>query len=756
MVLASVIAISFIGLTKLEDIQKNWLKKTFSVRRIIVWQALHWLKKNNRYYRDIDMDDNMFESRIQALPEDDIPVEILANIREEDRSIGADIEDDTYNPEREEEAQGTNMSSVVPIRTIGVEDMDLTGASNHEILMYALANLGDEHKEGGYTVRHGCEPVNDFGRPRDGERRDPETKNPMAAAFVTLFPFGEGGIEDERDVEVTFKEHARWTLRYSDRRFRLHPSWIFVMFGTIQKREALLSAKLQMEHKDFLAAMHSLARLNVDDLKTAAQQQANDERISNAAVKTLLKQIRAMSARVIGSNTYRVSLRNNIWGTTFYLAPPSVWFTITPNDLHDPVLQVFAGEEIDMDRFVSTTGPDRMQRARNAAQDPYAAAKFFQYIMLSLLRCLFRVERTRGSGVNITSQGGRFLARQSGYRTTGSMGILGEIQAYFAPIETQGKSTLHSHFIIWLSNAPNAEEMHRLLEDGMFRARIVDYLTCTMRAHLADLTPERIEDIERVPECAYSRPPNPDSNTYAADAIAMEKTVVQTVQLHRCSTDTCLREDRNGGLKCKRRAPFPLADATYVNHKGEWGTERKHPFINGWNPTIARTMRCNHDIKLLTNGGDTKDLAYYCVNYAAKTQERSYNLTTLLVKNMSYHFDSEDYINDIKQRGRLMLYRCFNVLNREQEKAASLCVMYIMGWGDVWQSHNYAQIYWTSIAAEIHRAFPDVDIRNGAEEMTAIHSTYLVDEDANEANAVIEVCATYSEELQLTQKHKEL
>ncbi|KZT50435.1 hypothetical protein CALCODRAFT_444612 [Calocera cornea HHB12733] len=509
----------------------------------------------------------------------------------------------------------------------------------------------------------------------------------MAAAFITLFPYGEGGPEDDRETEVSFKEHARWTLRYADRQFRLHHSWIFIMFGIIQKREALNSARLQMERRDFAQAMHALSTITIDDLKAAAEEEENQGRPSSSAVRVLLKQLRAMSARIIGSNAYRTALRNNVWGTTFYLYPPSIWFTITPNDLHDPIAQVFAGEEIDMDRFISTAGPDKKKRALNVAKDPYAAAKFFQFVMHAFLRCMFRIERT-GSSVN-----------------TGK-GILGEIKAYFAPVETQGKSTLHSHFLIWLTNAPTSTEMHTLLQDGIFRDRIVSYMAATMKAHENELHPDRIDKIQSNPECAYSRPPNPMEVTYEQMAHQTELTVARTVQLHACSVDTCLIQSKNGTMKCKRKAPFPLSPEYEVTAAGEWAIKRTHPFLNGWNSTIARTMRCNHDIKLLTNGGDTKDLVFYCVNYAAKPQQRSYNSVALLAKDMAYHFETTDYLSDIRERGRLMLYRCFNVLNREQEKAAPLCVLYIMGWGDVWQSHNYVAIYWSSILAELHKAYP--------------------------------------------------
>jgi hypothetical protein len=61
--------------------------------------------------------------------------------------------------------------------------------------------------------------------------------------------------------------------------------------------------------------------------------------------------------------------------------PPSLWVTINPTDTHDPIVQVFAGEEINLYLFDWTTGPDSAQRAKIVADDPYAAAKFFHLIV---------------------------------------------------------------------------------------------------------------------------------------------------------------------------------------------------------------------------------------------------------------------------------------------------------------------------------------------------------------------------------------
>lgn len=72
--LASVIAITFIGSKQLP---MDWMKKTFRVRRSKVYEALTWLQGNNPLYADIHVD----RRRLEELPDDDVPNELLSVVR---------------------------------------------------------------------------------------------------------------------------------------------------------------------------------------------------------------------------------------------------------------------------------------------------------------------------------------------------------------------------------------------------------------------------------------------------------------------------------------------------------------------------------------------------------------------------------------------------------------------------------------------------------------------------------------------------
>jgi len=510
----------------------------------------------------------------------------------------------------------------------------------------------------------------------------------MAAAYPLLFPYGTGGTESPGLRHLSFEEHIRWCLAYHDRRFRVHPTFIFTAFGVLQKRKALFSARHQMKRRDFEALSH--LNLTSEDLRQAQADEEANRPISNPRVQLLRRHVWATAGRIMASDASRAKYRGEIWGTSLYLNPVSVWITINPNDLHDPLVQLFAGEKFNMDPFNPTAGPDADTRARNVANDPYAAAKYFKTIIDLLLNKMF--------GVDVTS-----------FTVNSRPGILGRIRAYFGVVEAQGRGTLHLHMLMWLVGGPTSDEMRELLKRADFRERLANWIRANIRAHLDELSSaEAIKAVPKHSDVAYSRPVHPDHANYAALSRQMEVAVVRAAQVHTCKIDTCLVMSRNGTRKCKRRAPFPLAPQDWVDEHGNWGPRRTYGYLNSWCPPLVNVLRANHDVKLLTNGAETKSVGFYVTGYATKQQKRSHNSSALLAQAVARHDANDAYQGDIRERNRLLIYRCWNALNRMMELSAPQVVMYLMGWGDTFKSHKYVPLYWSSVHAHLCKRHPEL------------------------------------------------
>ena len=563
-------------------------------------------------------------------------------------------------------------------------------------MRWGLVNLWKDGHEGGYAVRHGRQPVSDFPPRESGDSECPaDQPNFFEKAFPCLYPYGRGGLESQRPVSLDFPEHIRWSLQYFDRRFRKHETFPFITFGISQRRQVLTSSRIQMQRHTFEREAHKIAAVTAEKLDQAREEEERGVPISDEAVRALKRHVYATAARVSGTDQSRYRLRSQIWSTSTVLGPPSLWITINPSDLHDPIAQIFAGEEIDMDRFMATLGPDKAKRAKNIADDPYAAAKFFHFMITTILETLFQVKVTPA-------------------QVKSGMGVFGRVAAYFGTVESQGRGTLHLHLLVWLKHVPSPDEIVALLKTEEFRNRILAYLRANFRAYLPGL--ESAESIARLPhnnEISYSRPPNPDFEDYDAVLQRSELAIARMEQVHACKPRRCLVYDRQNQLVCKRRAPFQVSEDAFITDTGVCGPKRLHGYVNSWVPSILINARCNNDGKFLTSGADTKNITFYVTSYAAKKQGKNYNVSAIMADSYAYHLEhpKPKYVDSIRDQQRLLLFRLVHSINREQELAGPMVISYLMGWGDVFRSHTYSPIYWSPFMNALYSAFPGLSKR---------------------------------------------
>jgi hypothetical protein len=390
--------------------------------------------------------------------------------------------------------------------------------------------------------------------------------------------------------------------------------------------------------------------------------------------------------KVQGSDESRISIRGKIWGTNLLHNPPSLWVTINPADTQDPIAQVLAGVDIDLDHFCNMAGPDSTERATNMASDPYASAKFFHFMIGTILETLFGITKRRD---------GRFDRKE---------GIFGFVKSYIGVVEAQGRGSLHLHLLLWLGGAPTASELRLALTTSSFREKVKDYIRETIRADLDERQTAEVLEMPKVEAVSYSRPPDPRRNDAHAENQA-EQLMARTTQYHQCSYANCLKVIK-GRTRCKRRAPFPLAQRDWVDEEGNWGPKRFCAFLNNWNPPLMRTLRANHDTKLIMSGGETNVLTWYITNYASKKQNRSSNVSALLAKRVAFHAVEERGRTDLTNLNKRLIQRCANTLARDREFSGPEIISYLMGWGDRYESHHYIGISVDAIIRALKERFP--------------------------------------------------
>ncbi|KIY53331.1 hypothetical protein FISHEDRAFT_63402 [Fistulina hepatica ATCC 64428] len=699
-ILVSVLSITFIGKGK---IPKNWIKQL-----------------KNAIYSEMTY---VIREHMSELPnEDDVPQEIWRCIRHEHDEGVLDEEDGGYIPRDEDimsndddeqsKKEGDDSSqgkpdenkysflmeaieppTVIPYELSGSLDCNLQNITTSELMQWGLKNmLNDEEDvdEKGYFIRHSGKPVSDFGRvPRmEGITRfdtQPhfDAKNYFEQAFPVLYPYGTGGIECRLYQMLSFIEHIRWSLRQPDRQFRKHHTFMFVAFGILQCRQALGSARLQMLQQNYEENVELISGMTDGRLKWAQCEEEAGKPISNLGVRQLLQQVRATSGRII-------------WATCITIRPPVLWLTINPSDLHDPIAQIFAGEDLDIEKvmeFAQLHSPDKDVRAQNVAQDPYAAAKFFHFIIRAILHKLF--------GFDVTP-----------YKTTTTMGIFGRACAYFGTVESQGRGMLHFHLLLFLWHALSASEIKEFLKSDSFRAKVVRFIRTHLRSYLPELqSKESAAKVDKEADVAFTcHPPHPDDPNFYEALQSLELRAARNKQIHTCDIQRCLQMDKAGRLWCKRRAPFRLSDDDFIDENGNWGSKRTYAYVNGWVPSILIWTRSNNDGKLLTNGADTKNITFYITSYLAKQQKDKSNITAVACKTFAFHEQmiAQNEGDDIRDQHRKLLFRLSHALNSKQVLSGPMVVSYLMGWGDVYCSHQYTPIYWSVFVRELLKTFPEL------------------------------------------------
>ncbi|EMD30403.1 hypothetical protein CERSUDRAFT_101421 [Gelatoporia subvermispora B] len=88
---------------------------------------------------------------------------------------------------------------------------------------------------------------------------------------------------------------------------------------------------------------------------------------------------------------------------------------------------------------------------------------------------------------------------------------------------------------------------------------------------------ENVASLAAVPkdkEVSYNRPPDPKTEDYKSSLEAFELRLARMEQIHTCRIGRCLKYNKQGGLRCKRRAPFPTVEEDFVESTGQWGSKR--------------------------------------------------------------------------------------------------------------------------------------------------------------------------------------
>ncbi|KAL6300968.1 hypothetical protein BKA93DRAFT_739575, partial [Sparassis latifolia] len=105
--------------------------------------------------------------------------------------------------------------------------------------------------------------------------------------------------------------------------------------------------------------------------------------LSNCTVITL---------NVPGSSSAHIAIWNKIHGLMLHLGMLSFYLTINPTDIYNSVIQLLAGEDIDIDQILPKTKHDYWGQPILVAKNPVIMTRFSNIYMKVFIKCILEYD----------------------------------------------------------------------------------------------------------------------------------------------------------------------------------------------------------------------------------------------------------------------------------------------------------------------------------------------------------------------------
>jgi hypothetical protein len=425
--LEDILVVKFYGKTESHgSVQQNFKNLTqFRVdpQKIAIW--LRFLKMHNPHYRDVDIHPNVFENNGVS----------YSNLINEQLDSVFEIT---------ENEEGLLKEQIATDNIAVTEDNDgnsfqfvfVDQAQENQTLNTAATNLFDSVETQLQMSKNEMEleireddpiPLNEF------ENLDMI----LYGSFPTLFMFGVG-LNSCKTISDTMARHL---LLYHDNRFAENIQFIFYLFNVKMRHCAISNTSLYVKNNP--SAVRDISQLIMSDnfMSRLADAKKNpDGKDAKELLGLLTKHIQPASSKLPFSIGERKLQLSQLLAYCKHFGTPSFFVTISPNDADNPLVINLADESVVSDCVFP---PEYTQRLKIANENPVACAEVFYRSMEKVMATLIGYTPSYRRRAN----------------TSTTKGILGTPIAYFGVIETQGRGTLHLHFLVWTAICPKTLQM---------------------------------------------------------------------------------------------------------------------------------------------------------------------------------------------------------------------------------------------------------------------------------------------------------
>ncbi len=312
------------------------IHKYFTVRRHRVLEALLWLKTNNPFFKDTEIDRQV----IQSLPENGVPDELRYVIDDNEPSINVENEGPPQEPTMNANASvvRNDSTSFIPMRQTQRKDgAAIQDAVNEVDLLDWLStesNVVNEFKTDGFATM----------------------------AFPTFFPYGKGDPTNKaRQHGITLTEPFKHLIKFAEKlengkfewRFASHPRFPYWALNMKQRHQLLSQANI------YLRQHPADANLTMEELK---------QMVNSMSANRMVNRLQRYVSKVQGTNQYWYQRLQELLALIEQKGCPTFFSTFSAADSHWPDLQRL---------LQNNDGATRSARAQAVIDNPHLTDWFF-------------------------------------------------------------------------------------------------------------------------------------------------------------------------------------------------------------------------------------------------------------------------------------------------------------------------------------------------------------------------------------------
>lgn len=223
-------------------------------------------------------------------------------------------------------------------------------------------------------------------------------------AFVELFPFGRGGLDEPRELGIGLEEYLRYCLRLSSRRHARHHSFTLVAFDVLAGHKAMHAIYLRVKMSPVTIATAT----GVGRAELVQHLERQEDRLKNLATNTPVggapateQNIRNLYSFITtgmrahyGSNEERSRARSDLLAMQLVYGQLSIFFTLSPSSSTSYRVAAFAGEvnadvlDVVTEQLDSSIHLTKSKLGAVAASNPSACARYeIMVVTFSFFHC---------------------------------------------------------------------------------------------------------------------------------------------------------------------------------------------------------------------------------------------------------------------------------------------------------------------------------------------------------------------------------